>query len=479
MKPPPGIVKPRSGDYSASSLKKLHREILASYGGNSRAVPLKVKADLFEWAIAKYHLTEYNQVHARITLFEEQGKRPQFHYGEDTSTWNGALLAALSYKYAVTKDRQTLILIERLLKGMHFYFEITGKPGLPARCVLKRDTPLAGAVNQYDSSQGEKFFYRSDAAKGTINQINCGYIAVLMHVFDDLSPAIRKMVKEDYSLMAVHLVENEYRLVDAAGNKTSYGNMTPLVGSNGVPFNAQVVYLVLATSTYFPPDNPQHYKRIRKEYKRLKTKHHVYYENPLTHWICPQKVANSPFIKGMNDRNHVVNAAFYGMVLELQSARKQKRKPDSKLLYQLGRSIYWAMETMQTHHNALCNFMWAGLLCDPKNFQTIVPFEQEKAKRQAHYIIFTGMEQLRRFPVDRFYIPGKKVETREPQWVDARKKHDSYLWKSGPYDKWVANGEVSNKHICSIDFLYAYWLMRYYRLDEIEKRLRLSAKSRK
>lgn len=450
---------------SASSLKRVEQAILQKYAGKSRNVPLDEKARLFEWAIKRYHLAPWGHVHARVVLSDTPGKAPDYYYGDDTVTWNGALLAAMAHKYAVTRDAETLRFIGRLIEGLHFAQTVSGKPGLAARCVLRRDKPLAGATRRYVAADGTVYYVRTDPAKGTYNQIIAGYAATLMHAAPDLPPATQRLLRTDLQSMVDFLVHNNYRLIDVDGKPTSYGDLRPLVGTHSVPFNAQLSYMMVATATYFPPPDPAAARRIRKAYKYLKTKHHVYYENPLTHLICPQRVANNPLIKGMNDRNHVVNAAFIGLSLELDSARKMKRKPDKELLYELGRTMYWGMVAMQTHRNALCNFMWAGLLSDPNVFKVMIPHQRDETRKQVAAVTTDGIEQLRRFPIDRFHYPGRKLQTRTPQWVDARKRHDSYLWKSGPYDRWEVTGPPTNTHTASIDYLYAYWVMRYYKLD--------------
>lgn len=462
---PPDANRRQAPVLTADSLRGVQQAILRKYAGNSRNVPLAEKARYFEWAIRKYHLAPWGQVHARVVLSNQPGTAPDYYYGEDTATWNGALLAAMAYKYAATRDRDTLRFIGRLIEGLHFAQTVTGRPGLVARCILRRDKPLAGAKHRYVAGDGTVYYVRTDPAKGTYNQVIAGYAAVLMHAFRDLPPATRDLLRNDLQAMVLHLVRHDYKLIDVDGKPTSYGDLRPLIGQYSVPFNAQLAYMMVATATYFPPPDAAAAKKIRKAFKHLKTKHHVYYENPLTHLVCPQRVANNPLIKGMNDRNHVVNAAFIGLSLELDSARKMKRKPDKDLLYQLGRTIFWGMEAMQTHRNALCNFMWAGLLSDPNVFQAIVPHNQNYTRRQVARVTAIGIEQLRRFPIDRFHYPGRKLQTKTPQWVDARKRHDSYLWKSGPYDRWEITGPPTNTHTASIDFLYAYWVMRYYQLD--------------
>jgi hypothetical protein len=79
-------------------------------------------------------------------------------------------------------------------------------------------------------------------------------------------------------------------------------------------------------------------------------------------------------------------------------------------------------------------------------------------------VVATGVEQLRRAPLDRFEHPGRLVETREPQWVDAQLPHEPYYWKTGPYYRWEITGPPTNSVNCAIDYLHAYWLLRYFLL---------------
>ena len=76
-----------------------------------------------------------------------------------------------------------------------------------------------------------------------------------------------------------------------------------------------------------------------------------------------------------------------------------------------------------------------------------------------------GVEQLRRYRLDRFVYPGEEVEQPGPVWNDFMKPDDSY-WKINPRLVWKANGPPTNTCYCAMDYLYAYWLMRYFKLDE-------------
>ena len=151
---------PVGDDYTAISLRDYQTSLLKPHDGNYRDMPLETKAAFFEWALWRYHLTSYNQVQTQVTLSERPGIRPVPHVGSDTSTWNGALLAGLSHKYAVTKDRQTRARILQLLSGLRFYAAVTGKSGHYARSIVpaKNVTPenlAAGAQECQVSARGD------------------------------------------------------------------------------------------------------------------------------------------------------------------------------------------------------------------------------------------------------------------------------------------------------------------------------------
>lgn len=466
---------PAEDDLSADSLRRYHRAVERQYGGY-RNVPLELKAQHLSWAIERYHMTPWRQINPRVVLPKRAGKPLNFRPGADISTWNGAFLSALSYEYAVTKSPQTLKRIEMLIRGIRLFFTVTGEKGLPARCVLRK--PIPDFDRSWIAADKTKYYYKSDAAKGTVNQLTCGLIDALTLAGTDMRASSRRLAQRLLSDMAYHLVRHDYKLTEANGKETKYGDLTPKFGPQGIPFNAQLAYLVVAGGAHFPSADARSREKTREAYEHLRFKHHVYYENPFGRIILPQRVGASVFVKGMNDRNHVCNAAYHGLMLERWAARNENRRVDRKFAFELGRTMYWTLRRIENEGNALCNFMWAGILSDPEMREAIVPGDKSQTLRQIEKLKGIGWEQLRRFPVDRFFEPGEEVATRDPQWVDAHKKNESYMWKSGPFTKWRVTGPADNTHTASIDFLYAYWLARFWRLDTPPRQpIRSSSKS--
>ena len=455
---------PAANDFTAAELRRYRAQLVGQYRGGYRDVPLDLKAAFFEWQIWKYHQAANHQVYNRVRLPSQIGDSPVRIPGSDTSTWNGALLAALSHKYAVTKDKATLSRIASILEGLHLFLAVTGQNGLLARSIAIDEAQREEGMQPYTTPQGRRIYFRSDAAKGTYNQVVGGYAAMMMFAYDDLSESMQRMARTDLTAMVLHVLNHDYHLTERDGRRTRYGDITPLYGSVSVPFNAQVAYLIVAAARFYPSDDPQAKARIEKEFRRLRYDHHVYYQRPLLHVVQPQRIGASPFLKGMNDRNHVTNAAFAALAMERHVARKAGNAIDPDFFYEMGRTMYWSMRYLESSANSLCNFMWAGILTDPEIAAAIIPSRRDATRAQLDRILTSGVEQLRRFKLDRFSYYGREEVTRQPQWVDLYRP-DDYHWKCNPKAVWHVTGPATDEMFCATDYLYAYWLMRYYRLD--------------
>ena len=177
----PPCEPPAVGDDSHQALRAFQERLLAKYG-HYRNVPLDEKAEYFEWEMWRYHLTDFNQITGRAVMSDRPGVRPTSVPSRDTSTWNGSVMAALSYKYAVTKEPETLRRLAELVRGMHLYFEVMQRPGIMARAVHPTKWPNTehGEMKEYRAPDGRSWWYVDDPAKGGFNQIAGGYAALMM-----------------------------------------------------------------------------------------------------------------------------------------------------------------------------------------------------------------------------------------------------------------------------------------------------------
>lgn len=470
---------PPAEDQSVPALNQYVAQLQAYYGGDYRQVPLDVKAEFFEWLLWRYNQGPTGQVYDRAVLPYSPDEPMQWIPGSDTSTWNGSLLAALSYKYAVTRDPQVLERIGSVLEAMHLSLAATQTPGLIARAISADGTVpdlyMRGFPDEqypllpYHAPDGRNYWYRSDPAKGTYNQIVAGYAKVLMHAGQDLPPEVRQMAEQDLTAMVLQVVDHDYKLTYANGQHTKYGDMTPKLGPVGVPFNAQVAYMIVAAGYGFcTADTSGERERILDQYRKLRGDH-VYYANPWRSMIRPQMVAGGAIIKGMNDRMHAMYAAFSGLEFEIDHARRYSHDTEEKFLYRLGQTMHWGMERLHTYNNSLCHFMWAAMLANPDVFEALIHHKPNTVRARAEDGISRGIENLRRFPLDRFsYSDYTEFDTQHAQWAD-HLTPVVYQWHLDSSHVWQPKGAKSNHLNAAIDFLHAYWMMRYYKLDQNPK----------
>ncbi len=461
----PAPVPPAGDDFSDPSLKAYQAKLLAWHGGDYRNIPLEAKARYFQWLWSRYAFTVDDQISLMVVLPAERGQPVRVLPGRDNSTWNGTALSALSYQYAVTRDPETLAMIVRLVKGLHLYQQVSGAAGLAGRCVMRSDAPVQDCKQRYVAPDGTVYHYQTEPAKGTYNQLVGGYAALFMFAAADLPAEIRKLAHDDMIALVYHLIQHNYKLTEADGTPTPYGDLTPKIATLGVPFNAQVAYMIVSAGAYFPPEDEARREAILRELRSLRDTHHVYYEDPLRHLIRPQQIGGSRFVKGMNDRFHVTSAAFIGLNLELNAARLSGRAFDRTFVHQLGQTMYWSMSEIHDKKNSYCAFMWGAILSDPKVFDAIVPKKADSTRRQLAASLEQGVEQLRRFPLDRFFPGGNAIQVKEAVWVDEFRP-DEYKWKHDPLEGWKTAGPSTNILVCPIDYLQAYWLMRLYRLED-------------
>jgi hypothetical protein len=86
-------------------------------------------------------------------------------------------------------------------------------------------------------------------------------------------------------------------------------------------------------------------------------------------------------------------------------------------------------------------------------------------RQRVERLLDQGVEQLRRFPLDRFRWEGVEHEADAPQWADAYRP-DSYYWKVDARLAWRVTGGPTPLLTSAIDYLHAYWLFRHHRLHE-------------
>ena len=387
--PPP---RPDPGDQSADALATYETR-LARFHGGDRTVPLAVKADHYQWAVERYFLETFEDGDRRApglvqhAVFLPKGTRGTVNFspGADTVTWNGALLAATSYRWAVTGDPAALDFARTLLRGLEFAVEVTGEPGLPCRCVTQADEPVGNLVWRYRREGMRPVRFRSDAAKGTVNQVAQGLAVFQLLCADALEDHDRKRAGNLSLALADHLARHDYRLTRSRRQRDGVRQphpadraaVDPVQRAGGLPDGRR-------RGRVRPPPTP-----TPRPSSGSGGSSGTYGRNTTSTMRAAAGRSNrsgwgtTPLVKGMNDRHHVLTAGYVSLLMEWELARRANAAADGRFLYEMGRTPVWAARGVRGERNALLEFLYAGLLTNGRRAAAMLPEERERAEEFA------------------------------------------------------------------------------------------------
>ena len=184
---------------------------------------LKEKADVYQDYIEKYNVRDIGFVsHRKLENREDLGSG-YVYITDNDGLRTGVYLMAQSYRYAVTGDAEALELARRSAKAMLKLLSVTGIPGLTARCVRKKgDIAYCGSMPKWFDA-GE-YDWLGDVSSDEM----VGHFSSLT-VFYELCANEEEKAEIGKYLCAVvdHILENNYKLRDADGKYTRWGNWNP------------------------------------------------------------------------------------------------------------------------------------------------------------------------------------------------------------------------------------------------------------
>jgi hypothetical protein len=190
---------------------------------------LAKKAEYYEW-----HLEAWGQKRLGFTHkleWDEGLKEFVREVSDNDGGYTGNYLAALAYRYAVTKDPAARRDATNTFHALRWLEAMTGIPGFPARSVWAKDERghKAGhgsggyAAEWHDTADG-KFEWKGDTSSDEI----CSqfYAVALFLELVAQGPEIDQ-AKSLLARIATHLIENKWRLIDKDGKPTRWGRWDP------------------------------------------------------------------------------------------------------------------------------------------------------------------------------------------------------------------------------------------------------------
>ena len=190
--------------------------------------PLHVRVDMFDKLILGNHWNEGTIM--QYVIFPPAGlDRPVVGQHADCLDPTSEMLAAYSYKYAITKDPKDRDMANQIFEGILKLEKVTGVPGLVARSFYKTDKPLwHEQVFWYPewhwSSSMPGYRWLGDLSADKFTSIFYGVGTYWELCADE---AYRQKAADLLDRFLGRIIDNNFKLTDLDGKMTLWGNFCP------------------------------------------------------------------------------------------------------------------------------------------------------------------------------------------------------------------------------------------------------------
>jgi hypothetical protein len=385
------------------------------------ALSLRAKADLYQTRIADLHQMPDGVIRYRVT--REQARQD---YGDlpDGPFFAGLYLASQALRLAAGGEPAARAEVLRTLDGMALLMEVTGRPGLLARWVAR--TPPAKTRSPWlPSPTRTGYFFRADVSKDQVAGYACG-LGVAYALLQD--PEIRARVEALARPLAEHLRENDLRIVDVSGERTTHGDLRARIAGFPVGVNALISLSVAKAA------GDEAFSRALDEDGYLRAAR-------TAHWRPPG------YAKRVND-----NMAYVSLLPLLMLEADPER----------GAALREAEARLWDGVRGERNAFFAGVHA--------LASGDEAARAEVRAGLLEFPERKRELPVD-LTRPGFDFEQRF--WNNTKglprakqpvplylRPAGSNLWVSDPYALVGSLKDTGQTEYSGVDYLLAYWLAR-------------------
>lgn len=399
---------------------------------------LGAKADLLFQRILDDHLNAEGYLLYAVPL--PLGQNYQIaHNSADMPAWHGDWMASLAFRQAVRGDVADLILAS--LNGLRTNFTATGVPGLLGRAYLRSDRRLPWMATEDEKptrfwQQGEDgWFYRNGVAKGHYGGAIFGLAAVIgleARGLIELEPETRELAHHTVVAIAHHLIHGGYRIREADGRPTEFGNLSDLTTGNG--FSAlQVLTMLRAAAAAGDKLSASEYTRLQSEGARDSIRSLVALGNLYA------RVGRHRFGHWGDDMAIFRNAFALWLVASPE---------DQELLEQV---------------QAALRTLWRYVRFSPNAYAKVI--YQIVVERQEHEL-GQALETLRQFPDDKRVISPLGTEKGEQIQPVPNQRINSNYWKTNYFKRAI---RLTDSHRTKFehsgqDYLVVYWMARAFGL---------------
>jgi hypothetical protein len=355
--------------------------------------------------------------------------------------WHGHWIGALALKLAVEPSSKVELLLHQALEGLQTNFKATGVTGLLARAYLEYegDERLSWMVTEEQNptrfwQQGRHgFWFRNGVAKGHYSGAVLGLATVIgLETRGAISPdpSTSTLARQTLIELAHYLIDNKYRVVDANGEVTEFGELNDW-RYNG--FSALQLLAMLRVGKAIGDD------KCTREYDRLTASRAGSVVATTLGGLGEvyARVGRHKFGHFSDDQAIYTNA----FVLFLNSD-----DGDKAALQDVGSALHK---------------LWKFLRYSRKSYMTFIQALMVKvSKKEADQALKT----LRMFPDDKRLISNLEAQDTEKVQPIANQRINSHYWKTDYFRKATLTdaSEKMNIEHSGQDYLFVYWIGRYF-----------------
>ncbi len=354
---------------------------------------------------------------------------------DNDGLWTSMYIAAECYRYAVTGAPEAKKFARESLEALMFLETVNEIPGFISRSFAEPDYPHGGGEWNHITSDG-KWRWKGDTSS---DEMDGHFYAYSVYYDVCATESEKEEIREKVRLIAGYLVDNDYFLIDADGEPTTWGRWNPHYLNTKFRFqrnlNALEILSIMKTAYHITGD-----KKFADAYTDL-AKNHNYAK-----YMVKQK-NNQPGMANHSD-DELAFLSYYPLL-------KYEQHPF--LLKYYRKSIVRSWKIEQPERNPLFNFIYGAVMPDGTDFDI-------------NGAIFT----LKRISLDLIWWDHRNSQRADVVFRTSLGRHGDNLaqtplppdersvmkWNENPYK--LDTGCGARREEAGTFWLLPYWLGRYY-----------------
>ncbi|CCW34396.1 hypothetical protein CTKA_00590 [Chthonomonas calidirosea] len=364
------------------------------------------------------------------------------HATDNDGLWTGLYLAAQSFRYAVTGEKEAAERARRSLRALLDLVYVTGVPGFPARALIRpgeRVFQSDPGPNWYLSPTMPGTFFKGDTSS---DEIDGHYLAWYLYYKLVANEEEKTEIAEVCRAVTDHILDNGFTLVGPDGKVTSWGVWTPekinddpdWVDERGL--NALEILSHLRVALYLCPS-----LRYEEAYSELVRKHH-YALNTLLQKVLPPLGVN-------NHSDDELAACAYYPLLQLES------DPSLRALYLL--SLERTQRILRPQRSAFHNILYAACTGRKEDVGAAITWLEESPLDLRNWAMKNSHRRDVKLATERDRFGRLQLEE-----VLSPAEVGVYKWNANPF---VADTEGEGEvELDGSHWLLPYWMGRYHGL---------------